>query len=335
MKTSFSACAATAGVDGVLGTIGRTPLVRLERVCRDAPFSLFAKLERANPGGSAKDRAALQMILEGRQSGAIGPGTTIVESSSGNMALGLAQVCRYFGLRFVCVVDHKTTGTHLKILRALGAEIDCVDGPDPVSGEYLPARLRRVQQIVATTSDAYWPNQYANQGNLRAHYLTTMPEIVAALGHVDYLFCATSTCGTLAGCSQYVRDQRLETTLVAVDAVGSVLFSSCKQPRILPGHGAAIRPPLRDNLGDVRCVHVTDWDCVVGCRRLAHREAILAGGSSGGVISAVERLKPQIEPGAVCVAILHDHGERYLDTVYSDEWVSAQFGRDPEEARDA
>lgn len=321
-------------VDGVLDTIGHTPLVRLTRLCPQASFALYAKLEQANPGGSAKDRAALQMLLAGRHSGAIRPGTTVVESSSGNMAVGLAQACALFGLRFICVVDLKTTASHLQLLKAFGAEIECVREPDPATGEYLPARIQRVREIVATTEDCYWPNQYANPANPYAHYSGTMPEIVSVLGRsIDFLFCATSTCGTLAGCGRYVREHRLRTNLIAVDAAGSVLFDNRAQRRLVPGHGASIRPPLRDGLAFDRCVHVTDWECVVGCRRLALREAILAGGSSGGVVMAADRLRADIPPGAVCVLIFHDRGERYLDTIYSDEWVMQHFSRLPEAAR--
>jgi cysteine synthase A len=155
-----------------------------------------------------------------------------------------------------------------------------------------------------------------------------MREITDACdGRVDYLFCATSTTGTLVGCAEYVRQHRLPTTIVAVDAVGSVLFGP--QPavtRLLPGHGTSVRPKLFDPSAADRFVHVTDLECVVGCRRLIGREAILAGGSSGAVIAAFEKLSGVIPPGATCVLILADSGERYLDTIYSDDWVTAHFG---------
>lgn len=316
--------------DGILETIGRTPLVRLTRLWPDTNITFYAKLEQANPGGSAKDRVALRMLMDARDSGAIRAGTTVVESSSGNMAVGLAQACALFGLRFICVVDAKTTASHLKLLKALGAEIECVHEPDAVTGEYLPARIQRVREIVAAKDDCFWPNQYANRANPEAHYDGTMPELVSALGRsIDYLFCATSTCGTLAGCGRYVREHGLRTQLVAVDAVGSVLFDDQPRRRLVPGHGASIRPPLREGLEFDRCVHVTDWECVVGCRRLARREAIVAGGSSGAVVMAAERLMAGIPAGAVCVLILHDRGERYLDTIYSDTWVMQHFFRLP------
>jgi cysteine synthase A len=313
--------------EGILATIGNTPLVRLNRVFEDSQFRLFAKLEGFNPGGSAKDRPALNILKEAMEAGEVNSETVIVESSSGNLGIGLAQACRYFGLRFICVVDPKTTQQNISILKAYGAEVDLVSKPDPVTGEFLQARINRVQELLQSIENSFWPNQYANLANAQAHYKTTMHEIATALGgEVDYLFCATSTCGTLRGCAEYARDHGLRTKIFAVDAVGSVIFGGRPAKRLIPGHGAARRPELyQPGLAD-ECIHVTDLDCVVGCRRLVRREAILVGGSAGGVLMAVDLVKDRIPRGATCVAIFHDRGERYLDTIYSDEWVEEHFG---------
>ncbi len=313
--------------DGILSTIGNTPLVLLSRLLPSAGFRLFAKLEALNPGGSIKDRPALAILEAALRSGEIRPETVVVESSSGNMGIGLAQACRYHGLRFICVVDPRTSEQNLRVLRAYGAEIDRVREPDPVSGEFLQARLNRVQELLGEIGDVFWPNQYANRHNPGAHYQTTMHEVATELaGQVDVLFVATSTCGTIRGCAEYIRDHGLPTRLVAVDALGSQIFSTQQAKRMIPGLGAGLRPPLCDVslINDV--VLVTDFDCVAGCRRLVAREAILAGGSSGAVIAAVERLQDQIPPGANCVAILPDRGERYLETIYDDAWVRQHFG---------
>lgn len=311
--------------EGVLSVIGDTPLVKLSRYFRGAGFNLYAKLESLNPGGSTKDRPAFTIIERGISSGAVKPGTVIIESSSGNMGIGLAQACSYFGLRLICVVDPKTTAQNLRLLRAYGAEVDIVEAPDPKTGEYLQARIDRVQQLIRETESSFWPNQYANLFNALAH-LRTMDEIVTALGRVDFLFCATSTCGTMRGCVEYVRQRQLATKMIAVDAAGSVIFNDQKAKRLIPGHGAARRPELyQDNLAD-EVVLVNDLDCVVGCRRLVRTEAVLAGGSSGAVMTAVERLSPRIPESANCVVILADRGERYLDTIYCDEWVDEHFG---------
>ncbi|MGK5637728.1 2,3-diaminopropionate biosynthesis protein SbnA [Streptomyces sp. URMC 126] len=316
------------GIGGVLDTIGGTPLIELDRIFPDQVFRVFAKLEKFNPGGSVKDRVALNMLLDKVSSGELVPGrSTVVESSSGNLAIGLAQVCRYFGLRFVCVVDAKTTEQNIAIIRSYGAEVEVITEPDPETGEYLPSRIRRVRELVRSLPDAYWPNQYGNPLNAAAHE-QTMREIVAALdGRVDYLFCATSSCGTLRGCADYARKTGLSTTIVAVDAVGSAIFGG--QPpttRLLPGHGAAIRPALFDPRAADHVVHVSDLECVRMCRRLVDREAILAGGSSGAVVAAVDRMRDAIPDGSRVAVVFPDSGERYLETIYSDSWVTRQFG---------
>jgi len=328
MKVTFNeACENAIMNESILSTIGHTPLVRLTRVFPDCRFRLFAKLEGFNPGGSAKDRPALHILQEAMRTGAVKTGTVVIESSSGNLGIGLAQACRYLGLRFICVVDAKTTAQNIHILRAYGAEIDLVAKPDPVTGEFLQARIDRVQTLLETIENSFWTNQYANLSNAQAHYRTTMDEIATELdGRIDCLFVATSTCGTLRGCAEYVRDHHLHTKIFAVDAHGSVIFGGQPAKRLIPGHGAARRPELfRAHLAD-ECLRVTDRECVVGCRRLVESEAILAGGSSGGVLMAVEQVKERIPEKATCVLIFHDRGERYLDTIYSDEWVEEHFG---------
>jgi cysteine synthase A len=312
--------------EGVLSAIGNTPLVRLNQLFKDVEFKLYAKMEMLNPGGSIKDRTAISIVEQGIQSGSINKDTVIIESSSGNMGIGLAQVCSFYGLRLICVVDAKTTTQNIHLLSAYGAEIDHIDEPDPITGEFLQARIDRVEYLRSTVKNSFWPNQYANVYNPRAHH-RTMREIVNATGNkLDYLFCAISTCGTMRGCAEFVEANNLPTQIIAVDAVGSVIFGGQKSKRLIPGHGASITPPLFQNNLAHECVHVKDLDCVIGCRRLARREAILAGGSSGGVIAAVEKMLHRIPPGSTCVVILPDRGERYLDTIYSNQWVEEHFG---------
>jgi 2,3-diaminopropionate biosynthesis protein SbnA len=315
---------------GILSAIGATPLVRLDRFLDESRFSLFAKLESFNPGGSAKDRPALAILERARRSGKVRADTVVVESSSGNMGIGLAQACRYHGLRFICVVDPKASGLNLRIMEAYGAEIELVTAPDPISGEWLPARLHRVQDLLHRIPNAFWPNQYENTANSDAHFRTTMTEVMTSLGgKLDIMFIATSTCGTIRGCGDYVRSHRLPIRIVAVDAVGSLIFDDAdgrSGRRLIPGLGAGIRPPLCDPTVVDRVVRVTDAECIQGCRRLVSREAILAGGSSGGVLAAVHKLRHWIPSGSTCVAILPDRGERYLDTVYNAAWVHEHFG---------
>ncbi len=315
--------------EGILSAIGDTPLVKLTRIFKGIHFNLFAKLESLNPGGSMKDRPALNILRHGLETGVINSDTVVIESSSGNMGIGLAQACAYFGLRFICVVDPKVNTQNVNLLKIYGAEVDMVTSAHPDTGEYLQSRIDRVKHLLTTIENSFWPDQYSNLHNPRAHH-RTMTELVAVLGReIDYLFCATSTCGTIRGCAEYVRDHGMRTKIIAVDAVGSVIFGSEKKTRLIPGHGAAVRPKLyRPDLAE-SCVLVSDLDCVIGCRRLVREEAILAGGSSGGMIMAIEQLLPDIPRDAVCVAIFPDRGERYLDTIYSDDWVIEHLGQIP------
>lgn len=312
--------------DGILGLVGNTPLVPLGRYLGGAPVELYAKLEFLNPGGSIKDRPALRMLEDAIDRGQIDADTTLIESSSGNLGVGLAQACAYLGLRFVCVTDARATPMNRRILEAYGAIVDVVTEPDPVVGTFLAARLKRVQALLASTPNSVNCDQYTNPLNPDAHH-QTFTEIVEALGgEVDYVFCATSTCGTLRGCADSITEHGLSTQLVAVDAVGSVIFGDTPKPRLIPGHGSGVRPVhYRPGLEDA-VVHVTDLDCVVGCRRLMRREAIFAGGSSGGLLWAVEAMGDELPAGSTCVVVLADRGARYLDTIYNDAWVRDHFG---------
>lgn len=320
-----------APLDGVLDAIGDTPLVALRRFLGRDDIAVWAKLEAANPGGSAKDRPAEGMLRDALARGVIGPGGTVIESSSGNLGVGLAQACRYYGMHLICVVDARANDTNIRTMRALGADVRVVARPDPETGELLVARLRLVADLLASTPGSFWPNQYANEASPAAHAAGTMREIDEALeGDLDYLFVATSTAGTLRGCVDYLRENERETRVVAVDAAGSALFGGQLGRRLLPGFGAGVESPLSLGAELDELVRVSDLDCVIGCRRLAEREAILAGASAGGVAFALESLSPGMPSRSRCAAILHDGGRGYLETVYDDGWVERELGCAPE-----
>jgi cysteine synthase A len=314
--------------DGILATIGHTPLVRLRRLRPDLDILIYAKAEMFNPGGSAKDRSALSMLMARIRDGTLTPGVSVVvESSSGNLAVSIAQICRYHAIDFLCVVDARTPAKTLATLHAYEAIIEMVTDPDPATGEYLPVRKRRVHELVATIPHAYSPDQYSNPLNPQAHQ-QTMREICEDLdGQVDYLFAAVGSFGTLRGCAEYLRAKRLSATVVAVDAVGSAIFGHTpKRCRLIPGHGAAEPPPLLDLAAVDEVVHVTDLECIVACRQLAACEAFFCGGSSGATVAALDKIAGRVPPGSRCVLIFPDGGDRYLDTVYSDSWVREHFG---------
>ena len=311
---------------GILATVGHTPLIPLERLHTPPRLRVYAKLEGFNPCGSIKDRTALNLIESAIAAGQIRPGTTVIESSSGNLGIALAQVCRFLGLPFICVVDPKITTQNLRLLMTYGAQVERVENPDPVTGEYLPARIQRVHALREAIPNSYWPDQYSNLNNPAAQR-QTMQEIVEALGDPpDAVLCTTGSCGTLRGCAGYVRDSGCKTEIIAVDAVGSVIFGLPPGKRLIPGHGAAVRPALYSADLATRCVHVTDLECVRGCRRLLHSEALLAGGSSGALVTALERIRNELPSGTRCVLVLPDRGDRYLDTIFNDDWIEKTFG---------
>jgi cysteine synthase A len=312
--------------DGVLDAIGQTPLVRLRRLVGDQPISVWAKLEALNPGGSSKDRNAAAVLGAALASGELRPGDTVIESTSGNFGIGLAQACAYHKLSLVCVVDVRTTTTNLELLRAYGAQIELV-GPDgPWGNDLLRGRKQRVRELLAQIPGSFCPDQYGNPMAAAAQQ-ATMQELIDQLGQPpDYLFCAAGTCATLRGCADLLRSLNADTRVVAVDALGSVIFDGPPGVRRLPGHGSSIRPVLLEPGSVDMVLYIGERDAIAGCRRLLAREAILAGASSGALVAALMRMCDVLPDGANVALILPDRGERYLDTVYNDDWVLSVYG---------
>ncbi|MDF4204280.1 2,3-diaminopropionate biosynthesis protein SbnA [Maribacter sp. SA7] len=306
--------------DSIINTIGNTPLVQLNKIFKHNKFNLFGKLEAANPAGSIKDRTSLFILQQALANGRIKKGDTVIESSSGNMAVGLAQACLYYGLKLIVVVDPKLNLHTEKILNTYGARIEKVTEPKE-DGGFLAARLERVRYLLISIPNSFWSNQYGNQDNPLTHH-KTMTEIMDSLeGKLDYLFVATSTCGTLMGCADYIKENNLDTKIIAVDAVGSVLFGGPPLKRLIPGHGAGVPSQFLDTDKIYDHVYVDDVDCARGCWSLLENESILCGGSSGGMISAVKKYSKKIEADSNCALFLGDRGERYLDTIYNQDWL--------------
>lgn len=311
--------------EGICSAIGKTPIIELKKIGGDK-HRVYGKCEFLNPAGSIKDRPALFMLKRAIENNLINQDTTIIESSSGNMAISLSMICNYLGLKLICVIDPKTTEQNIRLMKLFGATIEYVSNPDPNTGEYLPARLQRVQSLLKKVKNSYWTNQYENEQNYFSHFETTMREIISHLSHVDILFCGVSSCGTIRGCAEYVKKHQLKTKIIAVDALGSKIFTETKANRLLPGLGAAIVPPLAAPEMVDQVVYIDDQDCIVGCHRLVTQESILCGASSGGVLMAYESVKNSLPEGATCVLLFPDRGERYLNTIYSDQWIVEHFG---------
>ncbi|MFJ3971999.1 2,3-diaminopropionate biosynthesis protein SbnA [Streptomyces parvus] len=296
-------------------------------VRRIAGHPLYLKCEGFNFAGSVKLRAANEMVESAERAGALRPGMTIVESSSGNLGVALSLVAVSRGYRFVCVTDSRCTQASHRLMQRLGADVRVVSRPHPERG-LLGARLDLVRRLCEEHDDYHWLNQYANTGNWTAHYQSTAPQIAKAFPDLDVLFVGAGTTGTLMGCARFFREHNPAVTIVAVDAAGSVNFGGEPAPRLIPGVGTSVRPALLDAslLDDV--VIVPERDTVRACRALM-REGFLLGGSTGTVLSGAVRWLRENRPGAggpTAVAIAPDLGERYLDTVYDDAWVGEAFG---------
>jgi len=306
----------------VVACVGRTPLVELRRQFPPPGPAVIAKLELVNPSGSMKDRSAAYILERGLADGTITSASRLIESSSGNFGIALATAARVHGLEFTCVVDPKTTPANLRILLRLGAEVELVTDADE-HGCFLGARLRRVAELCRERPGSVWVNQYANEGNWLAHYHGTAAEILADLDRpIDCLVVPVSTTGTILGLARRLRGAFPALHVVAVDAAGSVIFGGPAGPRHVPGLGAGRRPEVLDPAQIDEVVWVSDRDAVAGCRALALSEGILAGGSSGAVVAAIERLRPGWPAGWQVVTVLPDRGDRYLDQVYDDDWVA-------------
>jgi 2,3-diaminopropionate biosynthesis protein SbnA len=292
---------------------------------------LHLKCDGFNFAGSIKIQPAVAMIAAAERQGALGPGSVLIESSSGNLGVAVAVVAAAKGLRFVCVTDPNCNPTTVKIMRALGAEVAVVAEPDATGG-FLAARKAEVRRRCAGDPAYLWLNQYENEANWIAHYEGTAAFIDKRFPTLDTLFVGVGTGGTLMGCLRYFNEHRPRVRVIAVDSVGSVSFSGPAGRRHIPGLGASTPMPLIDESLVDEVLRVPEIDTVRTCRQLAAR-GLLLGGSSGTVISAATRwLTEHAGSVGTAVAIAPDLGERYIDTVYDDAWVADRFGPDPRNA---
>ena len=287
---------------------------------------IHLKCEGLNLAGSIKLKAAAGMVDAAEAAGVLRPGDTLVESSSGNLGVALSMIAAHRGYRFVCVTDPRCTEPAIRMMRAFGARVDVIEQPSH-DGGLLGARLDRVRELCAADTSCVWLNQYANEGNWRAHYTSTAPQILKQFPDLGLLFVGAGTTGTLMGCARYFRDEGLPVTVVAVDAVGSITFGGAPARRLIPGLGTSRRPEILDRSYVDGVVHVAEPDAVRACHLLA-AHGFLFGGSTGtvvaGALSWLERHGDR-EPGTT-VLIAPDLGERYLESVYDQDWLHTNYG---------
>lgn len=297
---------------GVEQLIGNTPLMRLTRLEQKLGLQgqLLAKLEYFNPGGSIKDRAALQMLRAAEQAGRIGPGALIIEPTSGNTGIGICMLCAARGYRAIIVVPETASIERIKLMRAYGAQVVLTPGADGMRGA-----VERAEALARENANAFIPSQFDNPENANAHYLTTGPEIWAQTeGHVDALVAGVGTGGTITGVGRYLRERKPDVQLIAVEPASSPLLSQGHAgPHKIQGIGANFVPAVLDRSLLSRVQTVENDAAFAMMHLLAETEGVFCGISSGAAVSAAaDVLREDAMRGKTVVAILPDTGERYL-----------------------
>lgn len=292
--------------------IGNTPLMRLTRLEQKLGLQgqLLAKLEYFNPGGSIKDRAALQMLRAAEQAGRIGPGALIIEPTSGNTGIGLCMLCAARGYRAIIVVPETASIERIKLMRAYGAQVVLTPGSAGMRGA-----VERAEALARENENAFIPSQFDNPENANAHYLTTGPEIWAQTeGHVDALVAGVGTGGTITGIGRYLRERKPDVQLIAVEPASSPLLSQGHAgPHKIQGIGANFVPAVLDRSLLSRVQTVENDAAFAMMHLLAETEGVFCGISSGAAVSAAaEVLREDAMRGKTVVVILPDTGERYL-----------------------
>lgn len=306
-----------ARVTSLLRVFRPTPCVRVHT----ESIELYGKLEYFNLSGSVKDRAAYGILSAAIRSGEIQPGTTIVESSSGNLASSLATMCRLLDLRFVPVIDLNTPKLYEAFLRNTCDTVIKVDEPD-VTGGYLQSRLHKVAQLRRELSPSFWTNQYGNVAAADGHAALLAKEITDEFARLDYAFIGVSSGGTIAGLSRVLKQVYPGIKIIAVDAVGSAIFQSPPRRRRVSGLGSSIVPELVRSAMIDEVVYATDRDAVEGCHELLQEHHLFVGGSTGMVFRAIQRYlaRGQVRRGMRAIFLCCDRGSAYLDTIFDPGW---------------
>jgi cystathionine beta-synthase len=316
--------------ENILSAIGHTPLVKLGRIGRGLPCPLYAKVEAFNPGGSVKDRIALNMVEEAERSGRLKPGGTVVESTSGNTGIGLAIVCALKGYKATFVMPDKMSQEKIQLLRAYGAKV--VITPTAVAPEDPRSYYNVARRIVEETPNAILANQYHNPENPLSHYQTTGPEIwEQTRGKVTDVVIGMGTGGTISGVGRFLKEKNPAIRMIGADPTGSILFETWQLGHYskdfqastykVEGIGEDFLPTTLDLSIIDQVIRVTDKESFLWTRRLVKEEGIFCGGSSGSAVAAAMRYAQTLSTDHLVVVLLPDTGSRYLSKVFDDKWM--------------
>lgn len=318
--------------DNILGAIGNTPLIKMNKIAEDIPAKVYAKVEYFNPGQSVKDRMALKMIEDAEKEGKIKPGGTIIECTSGNTGLGLAIVASVKGYKLICTVADKQSKEKIDILKAMGARVEVC--PSDVPPEHPESYYSVAERLSKEIPNSFYPYQYDNVSNAKAHYESTGPEIWEQTdGKVTHFVVGVGTGGTISGVGKYLKEQNPDVKVWGIDAYGSVFKKYHETGEfdekeiygyITEGIGEDIIPKNVDFDVIDKFEKVTDKAGALTARELALKEGLFLGYSGGSAFEGLRQLKNELSPDDVVVVLFHDHGSRYVGKVFNDEWMKEQ-----------